>query len=254
MADTNTPFQKGDVAAIWDKVSAAYSEEAYWQFPENRANLETIVKHLGDPAGKRIIEVGSGSGLTSVALGQRGALCALLDISSVALAAATEGFTRAGLGEPERFLADALKNDVPGGVYDLVWNGGVIEHFIDDGKVLLIHEMVRLCRPGGLVLILVPNRLAWQFQLRQFWQKMRGTWKYGFEDDMSPRRIRTMAVKAGYPQAEAYAFNPIAPWRWIPKTTRILRWLGVDTLEHHMRRSATGNVTVLAIRKDSGRS
>ena len=254
MADTNTPYQHGDVAATWDKVSAAYDEAAYWQFPENRANLATILRHLGEASGKRIIEVGSGSGLTSVALAQQGAHCALLDISPVALATAAEGFKRAGLPPPEQFLADALHNDVPGNVYDLVWNGGVIEHFVDEGKVLLIHEMVRLCKPGGLVLILVPNRLAWQFQLRQSWQKMRGTWKYGFEDDMSPGRILRMAVKAGYTGAEAYAFNPIAAWRWIPKTSKILRWLKVDTVEHHSRRSATGMITVLAIRKEGGRS
>jgi len=68
---------------------------------------------------------------------------------------------------------------------------------------------------------------------------------------MSPRRIRTMAEQNGYAHCEAYAFNPVAAWRWIPRTSKVLRWLGWETLERHMRRSATGMVTVLAIRKGS---
>jgi ubiquinone/menaquinone biosynthesis C-methylase UbiE len=254
MADTNTPYQREDLASTWDKVSAEYNEAEYWKMPENHANLQTIVDHLGDPAGKRIIEVGCGSGLTSLALAQRGAHCALLDISPVALATAAEGFARAGLPAPEQYLQDALHNTLPADSFDLVWNGGVIEHFVDEGKALLMREMVRLCKPGGLVLVLVPNRLAWQLQLRQWLQKKRGTWKYGFEDDMSPRRIRRMAVRNGYGECETYAFNPIATWRWLPRTSKILRWLGVDTLEHHMRRSPTGLITVLAIRKEGPRS
>lgn len=253
MAEMKTPYQFGDVAETWDKVSTAYDEVTYWKMPENHANVETIIRHLGDPTAKRCIEVGCGSGLTSLALAKRGARCALLDISPVALATAVNAFERAGLPAPEQFLKNALENDIPAGGFDLVWNGGVIEHFTDEGKEKLMVEMVRLCAPGGLVLILVPNRLAWQLQLRQSWQKFRGTWQYGFEDDMSPGRIRRMALKNGFTQCETYAFNPIATWRWLPRTSKILRWLGVDTLEHHMRRSPTGLITVLAIRNEGPR-
>lgn len=250
MPDGHQAFQKADLVSVWDSVSAEYDETAYWQMPENHANLETLLNYLGDPKGKRIIEIGCGSGFTTLALAQRGAHCALLDVSPVALERAAAAFARAGLPPPEQFLQNALHSSLPAESYDLVWNGGVIEHFVDDGKRLLLEEMIRLCAPGGVVVVLVPNRLAWQLQMRQAWQKLVGTWKYGFEDDMSPRRLRRMALKLGYHQCETYAFNPVAAWRWIPRTTRILQWLGCDTLEHHLRRSPLGLISVLAIRKE----
>ncbi len=249
MSEQSNKYQKDNLVTVWDSVSEEYDEASYWQLPENLANLETLVQHMGNPAGKRVLEVGCGSGLTTLALAQRGALCSLLDFSPVALDHAAVAFRRAGLPAPEQFLQDALHNSLPSDTFDLVWNGGVIEHFYDEGKILLIQEMVRLCAPQGVVVILVPNRLAWQLQIRQAWQKMRGTWKYGFEDDMSPGRLLRMAKRLGHHDAIAYAFNPVAAWRWIPRTTKILRWIGVDTLKHHMRRSATGLISVLVIRK-----
>jgi len=242
-------FQKEDLVEVWNAVSAGYDESTYWQLAENHANLEVLLSYLGNPQGKRVIEIGSGGGFVTLALAQRGARCALLDISPVALQNTAAAFERAGLPKPPCFQKDALQSGLPDGAYDMVWNGGVIEHFLDDGKALLIQEMLRICAPGGVVVILVPNRLCWQFQLRQAWQKMRRTWKYGFEDDMSPGRLLRMARRLRLTGVETYAFNPVAGWHWIPRTTRILRWLGWETVERHTRRSITGLVSVLAIKK-----
>ena len=247
MPQPASQFQKPDLVNIWDTVSADYQEATYWELTENRANLEVLLSYLGEPGGKRVIEIGCGSGFVTLALAKKGALCSLLDISPVALQNAASAFERAGLPKPPCIQADALQSSLPAGAYDLVWNGGVIEHFFDEGKALLIKEMVRICAPGGTVVILVPNRLCWQLQLRQAWQKMRKTWKYGFEDDMSPGRLRRMARKLGFTNADTYAFNPVARWHFIPYARRILARLRSETLERHTRRSVTGLVSVLVI-------
>lgn len=249
MSGDSALYQPGDVAAVWDKVSRKYDYDAYVRGPENEANLRTLLEHLGDPTGKQIIEVGCGSGFTSLALAQRGARCALLDVSSEALAGAKAGFAQHGLPEPESYLGDALRSTVPSDRFDLVWNGGVIEHFYDPGKELLVREMLRMARPGGLVIIMVPNRWCWQFQLVQAWQKLRGSWKYGFEDDMSPRRLRRMTERLGIRVSTAYAFNPVLGWRWIPKVRGVVKQVGLDTAGWHSRRSPIGFVSVLVIRK-----
>jgi SAM-dependent methyltransferase len=249
MSSDPAVYQPDKVAAVWDKVSLKYNYDAYVRGPENQANLLALLDHIGDPAGKRIIEVGCGSGFTSLALAQGGAQCALLDLSPEALAGAKAGFARHGLPEPECYLNDALHSTVPSDRFDLVWNGGVIEHFYDAGKALLIQEMLRMAKPGGRVVILVPNRWCWQFQIVQAWQKLRGTWKYGFEDDMSPRRLRRMAESLGIRQLWTYAFNPVVGWRWVPKLRRLLNWLDLETVEQHCRRTPTGFVSVLVIHK-----
>lgn len=251
MTSDSATYQPDDVAAVWDKVSRRYNYDAYVRGPDNQANLRALLDHIGDPAGKRIIEVGCGSGFTSLALAQRGAQCALLDLSPEALAGAKAAFAQHGLPEPESYLDDALQSEVPSDRFDLVWNGGVIEHFYDSGKALLMREMLRMAKPGGLVVIMVPNRWCWQFQIMQAWQKLRGTWKYGFEDDMSPRRLRRMAESMGLGGLSAYAFNPVVGWRWVPMLRRVLRRLGLETVERHSRRTPTGFVSVLVIRKSA---
>jgi SAM-dependent methyltransferase len=242
--------QRDNIAEIWNSVSQAYDPGEYWRLPENLANLEVLLSHIGPPGGKRILEMGCGSGYTSLALAERGALCTLLDLSPEALSVAAESFTRAGLPAPELVNEDALHTSLPTGTFDVVWNGGVIEHFYDSGKNLLIQEMVRLTKPGGVVIILVPNRLCWYFQIVQAWKKLYGTWKYGFEDDMSPGRLARMCRRQGHPPEATYAFNPVLGWRWIPFIgARLARLFGDRRLERHLRRARTGFVTVAVIRK-----
>ncbi len=248
MSEVNA-HQAKDVVSVWDAVARRYTRDDYWAGPENRANFEVILAHSGDPRGKRIIEVGCGSGFTSVLLAETGAECALLDISGEALNVARAAFAQAGLAEPRCYNEDALDNHVPSGAFDVVWNGGVIEHFDDDGKRKLIREMWRMAKPGGVVVILVPNAWCWPFQWVQAWQKWRGTWPYGFEDDMSPRRLRRMCEHIGLDRTVTYAFNPILGWRWIPALRRVLKLLRLETLERHSRRCWMGAVSVLVIEK-----
>jgi ubiquinone/menaquinone biosynthesis C-methylase UbiE len=244
-------YQKDHIASLWDKVSLNYDAHQYWSGLENQANFEELLLHIGDPTGKRIIEIGCGSGFTSLALAQQGARCALLDLSTEALKVAESAFLQAGLPPPELYNQDALRNSVPSDSFDAVWNGGVIEHFFDEGKKLLIKEMLRMAKPGGKVIILVPNGACWQFQIIQAWLKLRKTWIYGYEDDMSPRRLRRMCQRLGISSYDTYAFNTVVGWRWIPKIGRHLtRKLGLETMKHHRRRSWMGFVTVLVIEKE----
>lgn len=241
--------QSQDVTSVWDAVARRYDPITYWSSPQNQASFRTLISHIGEPKGKRIIEVGCGSGYTTVALAERGAECALLDISAEALRVARQAFIAANLGEPACYHEDALKNTVPSDIFDIVWNSGVIEHFDDRGKEKLIGEMVRIARPGGKIIVLVPNAWCWQFQLIQAWQKFKGTWAYGFEDDMSPRRLRKMCARVGISGVLTYAFNPVFGWRWVPLIRDLLRPLKLDTVEWHCRRSWMGYVSVLVITK-----
>lgn len=243
--------QKDEIASVWDKVSLNYNIGDYWKSPENRANLEVLLLHIGNPESKRIIEVGCGSGLTSLALAQQGAKCALLDLSPEALRIAAAEFTKVGLPVPELFNQDALKNTLPSDAFDVSWNGGVIEHFYDSGKELLVQEMLRITKPGGSVIVLVPNAACWHFQIVQAWMKLRGTWVYGFEDDMSPWRLRRMCRRLGIANFTTYAYNTALAWRWIPRVgCRMARLMGWEDLKYHRRRSWMGFVSVLVIVKE----
>lgn len=243
-------YQRDNIAELWDSVSLSYDADQYWRLPENWANLEVLLAHIGPPDGKRILEMGCGSGYTSMALAQRGARCTLLDLSAEALHVAADSFARAGLPAPELIREDALATTLQSETFDVAWNGGVIEHFFDSGKIQLITQMIRLVKPGGKVIILVPNRLCWYFQIVQTWKKLRGTWRYGFEDDISPGRLKRLCARAGQTPTAAYAYNPVVGWRWFPGIgPRMALALGDARLDRHRQRSRTGFVTIAVLTK-----
>ena len=201
--------------------------------------------------GKKVIEVGCGSGYTSIDLAKRGAEVALLDISAASLRKAVEQFQKLGVSEPQTFQCDAMQSDIPSDSFDIAWNGGVIEHFYDEGKKKLLLEMYRIVKPGGRVIILVPNAWCWVFQLVQKIMKWRKRWPYGFEDDMSPLRLKRMCKELGFEDVTAFAFNPILAWRWIPYMSGFLKVIGCETIEKHSRQSLTGFISLLTIEKIS---
>jgi len=109
--------------------------------------------------------------------------------------------------------------------------------------------MLRIAKPGGSVVITVPNAWCWQFQVMQAWQKLRGTWSFGMEDDMSPRRLAALCGEIGVTPSETYAFNTVLGWRWVPLIKKIVKYGRLETLERHCRRSWMGFVSVLVIHK-----
>jgi SAM-dependent methyltransferase len=135
------------------------------------------------------------------------------------------------------------------GTFDVVWNGGVLEHFTDEGKAALIREMWRVTRPGGLLVILVPNAEDWPFRLGKWIAERRGKWIFGFEDDLSARRLRALAATAGVPCDECSAHNPIVGWWFLPYGRALTGRLGLNTRRWHARRSRFGHILRFVARK-----
>ncbi|HMI32188.1 MAG TPA: methyltransferase domain-containing protein [Candidatus Limnocylindrales bacterium] len=240
-------YQQPDLVDVWDKVSERY-RTIDLEAPDHRANMERFLESVGPPAGRSFCEVGSGSGTTSAALARMGAKITLVDISPKSLAFARNHFEGQGL-HARYAIQDGLKLGFRDGVFDVVWNGGVIEHFTDDGKVALIREMYRVTRPGGLLLIVVPNAHDWPFRLGKWIAERRGKWIFGYEDDLSEGRFRGLAARAGLPRIELTAHNPIVGWWFLPFGRWTMDWLGLNTREWHARHSRFGHALTLAARK-----
>ena len=111
-------------------------------------------------AGKKIADFGGGSGIGLVLLAQQGALVTNLDASKIAL-------------EFSRYLAEHYKvghmltlkegsfYEVPfdANEFDVVYNHGVCEHKEVNAEKLL-YAMVRATKPGGYVVISIPNKAS----------------------------------------------------------------------------------------------
>ena len=113
--------------------------------------------------GKKVLETGSGSGLGLILLSMKGADAYGIDTSVVGIA-----FSQYLAGHfSKRFPTSKININVGQGDYfhtkfedgsfDVVYNAGVAEHLYREGLDNLMAEMIRVTKPGGYVLIAVPN-------------------------------------------------------------------------------------------------
>ncbi len=118
---------------------------------------ETLRECLGNARGQRVLEVGAGTGELSQKLAIDGALPMALDLT-----------------EPEALThpaASFVRHDLTGGKlpfgtghFDCVVSTEVIEHM--KAPFVLLHSMVRVLRPGGTLLLTMPNYWNLKYRLR----------------------------------------------------------------------------------------
>lgn len=245
--EADTQAQPSDIRSVWGKIAESYSAQNVTR-PSYQAFLHVLLEATGVPQGRTYCEVGCGSGTTSAMLAQLGAIASLVDIAAEPLEFARRHFEQLGLAGTY-YQQDALCMDLPDGVFDVVWNAGVIEHFYDPGKVQLIREMWRITRPGGYLFIAVPNQWDIPFAIAKKLAQWRGTWGYGYEDDLTFSRFSSLARDAGLDGYELFAYNPVVGWQFLPSGRRLTQLLGLDRLHRHTKRSRFGHVICLCAQK-----
>ncbi|WP_431857337.1 methyltransferase domain-containing protein [Azospirillum sp.] len=132
---------------------------------EARADEQVAeMRRIADLRGKRILEVGSGCGMLVV----RGRVAHGLDLWGVEPSAGEYGATldvaRRLLdhyGLPQDAIAEAPGEALPfpDASFDVVYSSNVLEHVRDPQAV--IDEAVRVLKPGGQLLFVVPNYGSW---------------------------------------------------------------------------------------------
>lgn len=160
-----------------------------------------IDKYLGSGQGIKTIEVGSGSGVYSFILASRGAQAALMDYSHEALLLAEKNFSFRGL-RASFLRLDAL-SDISGlhGQFDAAMSFGTVEHFEGRKRLLMAKAHFDLVRPGGLVIISVPNRLFFPHETLNFFLHRKNKWPLGYERSFSRRELLRLASKIGLKDA-----------------------------------------------------
>ncbi len=126
-----------------------------------------MVRRWVDLEGRRVLDVGCGVGMYTAAFSQHTAHVWGVEIESARARQAKEH--AAG-------VAQAVGERLPfaSGSFDLLFSHEVLEH-VDDDRACAV-EIVRLARPGGRIVIFVPNRL-YPFETHGiFW---RGEYRFG---------------------------------------------------------------------------
>ena len=143
----------------WRPDFVRWREGRIWQENIQGQRLSQIVQYGGAIAGRRILDLGSGMGGTSVALARAGAFplayeynrayCEITKLRAARYQLDLPVLNGAGEALP---FADAC--------FDLAICWDVLEHVQNPDH--LIGELARVVRPGGRVLITAINRFAWR--------------------------------------------------------------------------------------------
>ena len=209
--------------------AAAHDEEVWdnlWRrsnrLPARDVLTELLYEHLamvvGSLHGKRIIEMGSGSGRISAQLATAGAQVFLMDNSEPALA-----LSRRFVPSPARLImAEIPQFPFRPGTFDVMWSSGVMEHWSRTEQALVFKECARLCRPGGWFIAFNPFARSLFYRLGKRALELLRAWPYGDEHP-----VETLADVAGteWRVEREYSLAFIA----IPANAfRLLHLTGVD--------------------------
>jgi SAM-dependent methyltransferase len=109
-------------------------------------------------AGRRVLEVGCGSGTDLARFATGGALVSGVDLSSSAIALARQNFGHQGLQGDLR-EADGEHLPFPNDTFDFVYAHGVVQYTTNPQR--LVDECRRVLKPGGEAVFQVYNRISW---------------------------------------------------------------------------------------------
>jgi methionine biosynthesis protein MetW len=158
MTTSNGPPALGSDQAFYEAKASVYGQ-AY-----NKVALKQVLRCL--PEGGSVLDVGCGSGLLLGKLARRAGHLAGVELSATAAAAAAE--------VAHEIVNAPIDADLPftPGTFDVVVCADILEHLPD--PVTALAGIARYCRPGGAVVISVPNVANWESRLRL----LRGIWRY----------------------------------------------------------------------------
>lgn len=160
---------RSDPTSHTEVVSALFSEgSSYWDsvygdggvkgavYSVRQSRVVRWVVELAGP-GASVIEIGAGAGHLAVDLAERGFDVLAVDSSDGMLDRARKNAAHAGLDDRVRTLqADAMDIPIADASFDVVVAVGLLPWVEDPGRAL--HEMARLVRPGGYVVLTTDNR------------------------------------------------------------------------------------------------
>jgi SAM-dependent methyltransferase len=185
---------------IWEKVwtKNLITSDYSLKYLDFMMEIETNL-----PKGSKILEAGCGTGQTLSPLSERHETYGL-DISRAALKLAQDNC---------KFpvLASIFNLPFDDNTFDLVYNSGVIEHFKDPENVAAIQEIARVTKSSGRVIIIVPNTLCIWYKVGKFVAVMMRNFEFGYEEDYSPKRLKTAVRRAGLEIEKTFGLQALPP-------------------------------------------
>lgn len=191
------------------KESRLSNWETFW---DEKQNLEEVYSNAGRVArnlreitalrGKKVLEIGAGTGRDSIPLLEDGAIVYQLDYAQNSLRILKK------LSEEQHLPVHIVGGDTfllpfRTGSLDIVFHQGLLEHFRKPVAEQLLRENIRVLRPGGLLLVDVPQRYH-SYTVVKHLLIAANKWFAGWERSFSVRELRSLMQKLGLTPVYSY--------------------------------------------------
>lgn len=178
--------QRTPQKSTWDRfwTRERNIDEVYHNDDRIPFNLRQVI----DLRGKKVLEVGAGTGRDSLELRRDGAEIYILDYVRSSLTIVNQVFQK-NQQPVQLILADGTAMPFPDDAFDVVFHQGLLEHFRDPLPLLI--ENIRVLKPGGLLLVDVPQRYH-PYTLIKHMLILLGKWFAGWETEFSIRELQNL--------------------------------------------------------------
>lgn len=206
---------------IMKKKSTKQDWNDFWDRKQNvdevYSNVDRILNNLKkvtDLKGKKILEVGAGTGRDSFYMSAEGATVYVLDYSPPALKI-VQNLNQNNEHGVIPVLADTFHIPAKDETFDVVYHQGLLEHFRNPEELLKENE--RVLKHGGYLLVDVPQRYHYYTIIKHiliFFNK----WFAGWETEFSIKELTNLSESLGLEVIHTYG-----DWKQPGIIYRILR-------------------------------
>lgn len=169
------------------------------------SNTDRVVRNLvkvTDVKGKRILEIGAGTGRDSFPLVERGAIVYQLDYSMNSLKIMKK------IADDEKMDVRIIGGDTfmlpfKDGSFDIIFHQGLLEHFRHEKATDLLKENIRVLKTGGLLCVDVPQRYHIYTVIKTFLIAI-NKWFAGWERSFSVPELKHEMEKLGLTTVHTY--------------------------------------------------
>lgn len=213
---------------LWSGMEkVGFNKESYmWQFYK-------ILLGNYDFKGKRVLEIGCGTGMNSIIMASMGAKVTFLDKTKEALNL-VRGNLNGFESECELVQGDIFDYNFEKG-YDIVHDEGVAEHFLGEKRQRFIDIHAEALKKGGKALIVVPNMASPAYRFGKFLAEKTRTWIFGGEYPYSRKELETRMKIAGFKTGKIIGGEFLFSFAWILSPL----WLKSHILKRTLQKPAT---------------
>jgi len=178
--------------SLWDNQWLLYNNHPY--FKPNTKILQVITQLFNHQLkGKKILELGAGSGSDIVYLAAKGADAYGLDFSAKSLES-IKYWAKKKKTKVTTIKGDIQKLPFRVNSFDLVYSVGLMEHFPE--TTALLKKQLKIVKPSGYLIVDVPQKYTLYTIAKHLRMKL-GTHPFGWETEFSKNDLYQLARKIG---------------------------------------------------------